>query len=104
MRPAVDALSASFRVLTFSLDMDVQLKPDATGKQPEAIGKPDATEDARGLDRYADDIAALMTQAGVERAVMCGVSFGGLIAVRFAARYPDRCEALILASTPRSRL
>jgi pimeloyl-ACP methyl ester carboxylesterase len=32
------------------------------------------------------------------------VSFGGLIAVRFAARHADRCTALILASTPKPRL
>src|SRR5258708_22461083 len=86
MGPAVDALSQSFRVLTFSLDATVGLKPDTT--EP-------------GLNRYADQVAAVMTDAGVERAAICGVSFGGLIAVRFAALYPARCEALILASTPR---
>jgi 3-oxoadipate enol-lactonase len=79
LRPAVDALSASFRVLTFSL------------------GSAD-------LDGYADQVATLMTNARVERATICGVSFGGLIAVRFAARYPARCEALILASTPQPLL
>jgi pimeloyl-ACP methyl ester carboxylesterase len=36
--------------------------------------------------------------------VICGVSFGGLIAVRFAATYPARCEALVLASTPKPKL
>jgi len=82
LRPAVDALSASFRVLTFSLD-DV---------------------DGPTLDHYADHIAALMTAAGVERATICGVSFGGLIAVRFASLYAKRCDALILASTPQPRL
>jgi pimeloyl-ACP methyl ester carboxylesterase len=79
MRPTVDALSQSFRVLTFSL------------------GSGD-------LNSYADDVAAAMTAARVERAAICGVSFGGLIAVRFAARYPSRCEALILASTPKPAL
>ena len=79
LRPAVDALSASFRVLTFSL------------------GSGD-------LDGYARQVAAVMTDARVERATICGVSFGGLIAVRFAARYPTRCDALILASTPRPAL
>ena len=88
LRPAVDALSQSFRVLTFSLDDTVRLKPDTT----------------ETLDRYADAVALAMTQARVERATICGVSFGGLIAVRFAARYPARCEALILASTPRPLL
>ena len=95
LRPAVDALSQSFRVLTFSLDEQVRLEPDTTG-----TGR-DAPET---LDRYADAVALAMTQARVERATICGVSFGGLIAVRFAARYPARCEALILASTPRPLL
>src|SRR4051812_24938504 len=76
LRPAVDALSASFRVLTFSL------------------GRGD-------LNTYADRAAEAMTQARVERAAICGVSFGGLIAIRFAARHAGRCEALILASTPK---
>ena len=79
LRPAVDALSASFRVLTFSLGSD-------------------------DLDGYARTVAAMMTEARVERATICGVSFGGLIAVRFAAAFPSRCSALILASTPKPRL
>jgi pimeloyl-ACP methyl ester carboxylesterase len=79
MRPAVDALASSFRVLTFSL------------------GSGD-------LNDYADDVANVMTRAGVDRAAICGVSFGGLIAVRFAARHSIRCDALILASTPRPLL
>jgi pimeloyl-ACP methyl ester carboxylesterase len=79
MRPAVDALASSFRVLTFSL------------------GSGD-------LNGYADDVANVMTRAGVDRAAICGVSFGGLVAVRFAARYSTRCDALILASTPRPLL
>ncbi len=79
LRPAVDALSASFRVLTFSL----------------------GSED---LDGYARQVTAVMDAARVERAAICGVSFGGLIAVRFAAQYPTRGDALILASTPQPKL
>jgi pimeloyl-ACP methyl ester carboxylesterase len=90
LRPAVDALSASFRVLTFSLDEVVRPQRD--------------TPTGRGLDPYAEAVAALMADANLERATICGVSFGGLIAVRFAARYPAHCDALILASTPRPRL
>jgi len=117
LRPAVDALSASFRVLTFSLDGGtVRLppspfhgfggtgKPDATYKvEPDATYRPmpDTTD---GLDRYAEQVAAVMTHARIERATICGVSFGGLIAVRFAAQHPTRCHALVLASTPRPAL
>jgi pimeloyl-ACP methyl ester carboxylesterase len=79
LRPAVDALSASFRVLTFSLG-------------------------SHDLDGYARQVAAVMDAARVEHATICGVSFGGLIAARFAAQYPTRCDALILASTPQPKL
>ena len=79
LRPAVDALSASFRVLTFSLGSE-------------------------NLDGYARQVDAVMDAARVEHAVICGVSFGGLIAARFAAQYPTRCDALILASTPQPKL
>ena len=100
LRPAVDALSAWFRVLTFSLD-------DARADTPVGPYSPDGGADPRirpGLDLYADHIASLMSKARVERATICGVSFGGLIAVRFASAHPTRCDALILASTPRPRL
>lgn len=76
LRAAVDALSTSFRVLTFSL----------------------GSED---LDGCARRVAAVMTDTQIERATICGVSFGGLIAVRFAAQNPSRCHTLVLASTPR---
>lgn len=76
LRPAVDALSSSFRVLTFSLG-------------------------AGDLDGCAQQVASVLAEKRIARATICGVSFGGLIAVRFAAQHPSRCDALILASTPR---
>jgi pimeloyl-ACP methyl ester carboxylesterase len=79
LRPAVDALSVFFRVLTFSL------------------GDGD-------LDAYAQQVASVLSRKGIDRATICGVSFGGRIAVRFAAQNPSRCDALILVSTPRPAL
>jgi len=79
MRPAVDALSVFFRVLTFSL------------------GDGD-------LDAYAQQVSSVLSRKGIDRATICGVSFGGRVAVRFAAQNPARCDALILASTPRPAL
>src|SRR5439155_4817021 len=38
------------------------------------------------------------------QAVICGISFGGVAAVRFAALHPARCRALVLVSTPRPGL
>ena len=49
-----------------------------------------------------DDIRAVMDGAGSERAVVCGVSEGGPMALMFAATYPERTQGLIIyGSLPR---
>jgi pimeloyl-ACP methyl ester carboxylesterase len=55
---------------------------------------------ARGLDNYTDQVASAMTAAGLQRAAICGVSFGGLVALRFAATHAAATSALIVVSTP----
>ncbi len=47
----------------------------------------------------ADDLAALLGELGVARASLVGMSMGGYTALAFAARYPDRLGALVLADT-----
>jgi pimeloyl-ACP methyl ester carboxylesterase len=47
-----------------------------------------------------DQITDVLDDRGLSRAILCGVSFGGRIALRFAAARPDRTSALILVSTP----
>lgn len=84
--PAVDALAASCRVLTFPL----------SGER----GSGRRIDGADGLDCDVDQIRRVLDDRQIPRAAICGVSFGGLIALRFAATYPDRTSALILASTP----
>jgi pimeloyl-ACP methyl ester carboxylesterase len=85
VRPAVDALARSFRVITFSLCGE-------RGSPP--------SKSAAGIDRFADQIEAALDARGIQRAVVCGISFGGLAALRFAARDPRRTAALVLVSTP----
>ncbi|MBN2146271.1 MAG: alpha/beta hydrolase [Anaerolineales bacterium] len=48
---------------------------------------------------FADDLAALLEALGIESPIICGLSMGGVVAQAFAARYPTRPKALILAST-----
>jgi len=48
-----------------------------------------------GPYRHEDDLAALLTQLGIERATIIGLSFGGQIAVDFALAYPDMVRELI---------
>jgi pimeloyl-ACP methyl ester carboxylesterase len=74
--PAVHALSASFHVLAMSLGPECDLDVEA------------------GL------IAAALDERHIDRAIICGISFGGLIAARFAATHPERTAALVLVSAP----
>src|SRR5262249_42695722 len=39
-------------------------------------------------------------KARIHEAAICGISFGGLIALRYAAMRPERTTALIIVSTP----
>jgi pimeloyl-ACP methyl ester carboxylesterase len=86
MRPAIDRLARSFRVITFPL----------CGERASQR----RFEPARGLDNFVDQIDAVLDDRGLARAAVCGVSFGGLIALHFAARRRAQTSALILVSTP----
>jgi 3-oxoadipate enol-lactonase len=54
---------------------------------------------AWAIDDLAADLEALMDALGVEAAVVCGLSVGGMIAQALAARSPGRVRALILCDT-----
>lgn len=84
MKPGVDALAARCRVVTYSLSDE----PSCGGDFDEATG----------FDCYVEQVREAMDQAGIVRATICGVSYGGLIACAFAARYPDRTRGLVLVS------
>lgn len=51
------------------------------------------------LNDQVEVVRAFMDAMGVERAVLCGHSMGGEIAMRFALKYPDRVRALVLVSS-----
>lgn len=49
----------------------------------------------------ADDVAAVLDDAGIDRAYVMGISLGGMIAQHVALRHPDRVRGLaLLATTP----
>jgi pimeloyl-ACP methyl ester carboxylesterase len=43
---------------------------------------------------------AVFDRTGISRAALCGVSYGGFIALRYAATRPERVCALVLVSAP----
>jgi len=60
VRPAIEALAASFRVLTFPL----------CGERSSGL----SMDPSRGFDNYVDQIVAVMAQANMHRATICGAN------------------------------
>jgi proline-specific peptidase len=51
------------------------------------------------LDRWGDDIRAFCDALEIERPIVIGESFGGMVAMAYATRHPDHPAKLVLAST-----
>src|SRR6266571_4558484 len=62
-------------------------------------GFSDRPDEKYTIEGWADDMAALLDAIGVERAFVHGTSTGGMIAIKLAARYPEKVRALILGAT-----
>ncbi|HEY2432588.1 MAG TPA: alpha/beta hydrolase [Vicinamibacterales bacterium] len=86
MRPFLEALAERCRVVTYTLAGD--------------FGADRAIDPAQGFDLFVRQLEETMAAAGVERAALCGISFGGTVAVRYAARHPERVTRLVVASSP----
>jgi len=83
MEPAVDALAQHCRVITFSLAYE----PSAEWESH-----------VNGFEAYVEQVAQALDACGLQRAVVCGASYGGLVAVAFAQRFPERVTGLALVS------
>ena len=49
---------------------------------------------------HAGDVLNVLDESGIDRAVLVGASFGGLVALDLAAARPERVAALVLADPP----
>jgi class 3 adenylate cyclase len=63
-----------------------------TGLSDRDVGK-------AGIEERMDDVRAVMDAAGSNRAALFGYSEGGPMSILFAATFPDRVKALVLAAT-----
>jgi pimeloyl-ACP methyl ester carboxylesterase len=86
MAPAVRAVSRSARAISYSLAGDP--------------GSGRIVNPRLGFETFTRQLGALLDRLGLERASMCGVSLGGLIALHYAAGHPQRVSALVLVSAP----
>jgi pimeloyl-ACP methyl ester carboxylesterase len=77
--PQVEALSGDYRTVAF----DFRARTDQYAS-------------AYDLWDLADDTAALLDGIGIDSCVLAGMSMGGFAGLRFAERYPARCDGLVL--------
>jgi len=78
------ALASNYRVITF----------DWRGFGESSLGGGTST-----MGVFADDLAGLMNELGIDRATICGLSMGGYAAFAFYRKYAARVAALVLANT-----
>ena len=58
-----------------------------------------STPDRWNLAQWGDDVVALCAALGIEKPVVLGQSFGGMVAMAYAVRHPEHPGKLILSST-----
>lgn len=63
------------------------------------FGKSRDEESALSIDLLADDLIAFMDKLNIDKAILCGLSMGGYIALNAMKRFPGRFAALILCDT-----
>ena len=83
-RDQVEALRGGHRMIA----------PDLRG-----LGETVATGAIATMEQMAHDVAALLDALQLQRAVVCGLSMGGYVALEFFHFYPDHVTALVLAGT-----
>ncbi|TDD20196.1 alpha/beta fold hydrolase [Nonomuraea diastatica] len=70
------------------------ITPDLRGFGGSRLG-----DDEPSLDLMADDVARLLDDEGIDRAVVGGLSMGGYVTMALCRRHPDRVLGVILADT-----
>jgi pimeloyl-ACP methyl ester carboxylesterase len=86
MAPALRELQKECRTVSYTLCGDP--------------GSEQRFDPALGFDNYIRQLDAVFERTGLERAAVCGVSYGGFVALRYAALRPGRVSSLILVSAP----
>lgn len=62
-------------------------------------GLSDTPETGYSIEKLGRDVLEILDSIGVRRAVICGISLGGLTAMWLGINAPDRVSGLILANT-----
>lgn len=63
------------------------------------FGKSTDEETYLSIDLFSEDLIAFMDALNIDKAIICGLSMGGFIALNALKRFPERFAALILCDT-----
>lgn len=62
-------------------------------------GDSDPAGDETSRDDYAAAILSAMSELGIDRAHICGLSLGGVVAITLSHTVPERCVSLVIADS-----
>ena len=79
--PATPELSKHFQVVDYDM---------------RGYGASDRPLQHYDMEVWADDLAGLMDALGIDQAHVHGTSMGGMIAIVFAGKYPERTTSVVL--------
>jgi len=80
----LDGLKSSYRVIA----MDIR-----------GFGRSTDEQTHLSIDLFGLDLVSFMDKLNIEKAIVCGLSMGGFVALNAVKRFPNRIEALILCDT-----
>jgi 3-oxoadipate enol-lactonase len=64
---------------------------------PRGYGQSDRPDQEYSFDVWCDDMVGLLDALGIERCHVHGGSMGSMVALRFAARFPERVSGLVVS-------
>lgn len=62
-------------------------------------GQSDVADGQYTIEFFVDDLIAILNHLVIEKAIICGLSMGGYIALRAFERHPERISGLVLCDT-----
>ena len=80
----LDFLKFSYRLISYDI---------------RGFGKSTDEESTLSINLFTDDLIQFMDKLGIDKAIICGLSMGGFIALNAIKRFPNRFDALILCDT-----
>ena len=86
LRPELDLLASSYRLVYY----------DQRGRGRSARG---VASDDVGIDSEVADLDAIRSHFGLSSVAVLGHSWGGMLAMEYGTRHPDRVSELILLNT-----